>query len=181
MGEVTLCRDKHIGREVAVKRELDARTNDPRFLREALVQGQLEHPAVVPVYDIAVGPDGAAFFVMKRVRGASLRAILDDLARGEGTATYTRHKLLAAMSRICLAVDFAHSRGVVHRDLKPANLMLGVWGEVYVLDWGIAKVVGAPDPDVPAPAADQRISGSGQHTAQGMMLWDSRVHRARAD
>jgi serine/threonine protein kinase len=171
MGEVKLSRDRRIGREVAIKTELaPQRANESRFLREALVQGQLEHPAVVPVYDIAVTGDGAAYFVMKRVRGASMREIIESLSRGEVTPDYTRHKLLAALARVCLAVEFAHARGVVHRDLKPANVMLGVFGEVYVLDWGIAKVTGAPDPEVGAPAVDARVTSSGPHTAEGVAI-----------
>lgn len=147
MGEVRLCRDRRIGREVALKvmrghrKDTDATA---RFIREARVQGQLEHPSVVPVYDLAVDADGAVYFTMKRVRGMTLDEILRGLARSdpEIVGKYSRRKLLTAFGSVCLAMDFAHSRGVLHRDLKPANVMLGDFGEVHVLDWGLAKIVG---------------------------------------
>src|SRR5262249_19697497 len=131
MGEVRLYRDRRIGREVAMKvirpgygSGSDARV---RFEREARVQGQLEHPSVVPVYDLGIGPDGAAFFTMKRIRGLTLEHILDGIRAGDAelVTTYSRRKLLSAFSSVCLAVAFAHARGVVHRDLKPGNIMLG--------------------------------------------------------
>jgi serine/threonine-protein kinase len=145
MGEVLLCRDQHIGRAVAMKVVHSEYGGEPirraRFLREARIQGQLEHPAIVPVYDLDRGNDGHPFFTMKRVRGQTLEEILELQRRGDRDAglEYTRHKLLSAFTRVCLAIDFAHSRGIVHRDLKPANMMFGRFGEVYVLDWGLAK------------------------------------------
>jgi eukaryotic-like serine/threonine-protein kinase len=135
-----------IGRDVALKGVLAAHATRTeirsRFIREARVQGQLEHPAIVPVYDFGTDAEGQPFFTMKRVRGVTLERVLDALRRGdEATARlYTRHKLLGAFVQVCLAIDFAHERGVLHRDLKPANVMLGGYGEVYVLDWGLAKV-----------------------------------------
>ena len=146
MGKVHLCRDERIGREVAMKvilPELQANAGTrARFIREASVQGQLEHPSIVPVHDLGVTPEGATFFTMKRVRGLTLEAVLADLANDVLTTVdrFTTRRLLAAFVNVCLAVDFAHSKGVVHRDLKPANLMLGDFGEVYLLDWGIAKL-----------------------------------------
>ncbi len=151
MGAVDLCTDHAIGREVALKRIKTVAASPAaleRFVREARVQGQLEHPAIVPVHDLAETADGAAFFTMKRVRGKALDDILDAVVRGDpdASARYGRRKLLSAFATVCLAVDFAHTRGVLHRDLKPANVMLGDFGEVYVLDWGLAKVLGAvPD------------------------------------
>lgn len=154
MGEVFLCRDHRIGREVAMKVVRRSGRASPdlqaRFLREARVQGQLEHPAIVPVYDVGSDPEGRSFFTMKRVRGETLETIIGRLAAGDARAhaEHTRHKLLAAYARVCLALDFAHARGVVHRDLKPSNVMLGDFGEVYVLDWGIAKVERSTDATV---------------------------------
>lgn len=152
MGEVRLCRDNTIGREVAMKvmhphAGGSGPASEQRFVREARVQGQLEHPSIVPVYDLGVDPDGAFYFTMKRVRGHSLETILSGLGHGdeELARRYTRRKLLSTFSSVCLAVDFTHSRGVLHRDLKPANVMLGDFGEVYVLDWGLAKIHGARD------------------------------------
>lgn len=156
MGEVVVARDMRILRDVAMKRlhpTYHAMRPDlrDRFLREARVQGQLEHPSVVPVYDIGVDDEGREYFTMKRVRGRTLEEIVAGLrAQDPSFATqYSRRRLLTAMSRVCLAVAFAHERGVVHRDLKPSNIMLGDYGEVHLLDWGIAKIVGVEDPHLP--------------------------------
>jgi serine/threonine protein kinase len=166
MGEVWLTRDVVIGRDVAMKSVLRAREGDAtaraRFLREARVQGQLAHPSIVPVHDLGQGPDGRLYFTMQRVRGRAL----DDVARD---GKLGRHAALGAMSRICLAVDYAHAHGVVHRDIKPSNLMVGEYGEVYVLDWGLAKVVDGDDLGcasgvVPAEDAD------GSETTLGAVL-----------
>ena len=153
MGAVYLYRDKQIGRRVALKVLSESRrTSDAsaRFVREARVQGQLEHPAVVPVYDLGVDPEGAPFFTMKRVRGVTLEEIIEALREmpEEVGRSYSRRRLLTAFSNVCLAVDFAHRHGVLHRDLKPSNIMLGHFGEVYVLDWGLAKVLGAPEEEM---------------------------------
>ena len=154
MGEVRLCKDARIGREVAMKvvRPFAASHSEmrARFEREARVQGQLEHPAIVPVYDLGVGPNGSAYFTMKRIRGRTLEEIIIGL-RGndrEMVEGYPLRRLLVAFSRVCLAIAFAHTRGVVHRDLKPSNVMIGDFGEVYVLDWGLARVMGEPDLDI---------------------------------
>jgi hypothetical protein len=146
MGEVYLCADGWIGRDVAMKVALADQAKAihlrARFVREALVQGQLEHPSIVPVYDLGTRADGATFFTMKRVRGLTLAEIVDGLRKNDPAIVraYSRRRLLTAMSSVCLAVSFAHSRGVVHRDLKPENIMLGDFGEVYVLDWGVSRV-----------------------------------------
>ncbi|CAN5435292.1 hypothetical protein BH11MYX1_BH11MYX1_41830 [soil metagenome] len=141
MGEVLSARDRQIGREVAVKR---IRSSSPsadqlaRFVREALLQGRLEHPAVVPVHDLAVDAQGQPFFVMKRLNGVVMSDILNTAAVDDHVK---RRRLLRAFADVCLAVEFAHSKGIVHRDLKPANITLGDFGEVYVLDWGIARMI----------------------------------------
>jgi serine/threonine-protein kinase len=150
MGEVLLAHDEHIGRDVAVKR---IRATEPtaeelsRFVREARVQGRLEHPAVVPVHDLAVDRDGRPFFVMKRLSGTTMHELFGRLRAGdEADDAGTRRRLLRAFADVCLAVEFAHSRGIIHRDLKPANIMLGDFGEVYVLDWGVARAMTEVDP-----------------------------------
>lgn len=173
MGEVTLAHDRRIGRDVAVKTmrgELAHTDFARRFLREARVQGQLEHPAVVPVYDVGAEPDGRVFFTMKRIRGESLETILASLAAHDASAAarYGRRRLLSAFATVCLAVDFAHSRGVLHRDLKPSNVMLGDFGEVHVLDWGIAKVLGVRDEDDSVPPVV--VDASDQKTLDGALM-----------
>lgn len=172
MGEVHRCRDAWIGREVAMKVLLPAHRLDPqlraRFLREACVQGQLEHPSIVPVHDLGVDETGAMYFTMKRLRGMTLGEILRGLREKspEVTRQFPLRRLLAAFASVCLTMDFAHSRGVLHRDLKPANVMLGDFGEVYVLDWGLAKLMELSDSDAPFavrdPSSDEIETGAGR-------------------
>lgn len=137
MGKVDLLHDEWIGRQVARKSlrpELVTKGKAYRaFFREARIQGQLEHPAIVPVHDLGFHPDGSPYFVMKRIRGRTLREILAD-------DNPPRRRILEALVRVCLALDYAHTRGVIHRDLKPDNIMLGDFGEIYILDWGIAQL-----------------------------------------
>jgi serine/threonine-protein kinase len=136
MGEVVLAHDRRIGRDVAVKRLTSgAPTQDEvaRFLREARIQARLDHPSIVPVYELGREPSGRPYFTMKRLSGTTLADVLVQRSA-------TRQRLLRAFVEVCRAVDFAHARGVVHRDLKPGNIVLGEYGEVYVLDWGAARV-----------------------------------------
>jgi len=163
MGEVYLCKDSRIGRDVARKVLLPNHRGDAtlraRFLRECRIQGQLEHPSIVPVYDLGLDDEGSTFFTMKCLRGMTLKQVLRGLRDGDAAITrkYNRRRLLTAFSSVCLTIDFAHSRGVLHRDLKPSNVMLGNFGEVYVLDWGIAKLK-----EEVAAAAAARHRGGGQ-------------------
>lgn len=141
MAEVRLCKDRPFAREVAMKvlrsRRPSARW---RFFREARVQGQLSHPAIVPVYDLGLDPEGEVYFTMKWVRGLRFDLALEEQREAEGEPAFTERQLLARLHQLTLAIHYAHSRGVVHRDLKPTNVMLGEFGELYVLDWGLAKV-----------------------------------------
>jgi serine/threonine protein kinase len=170
MGVVRLYDDLQVGRAIAMKEMRGEYRSHPeavgRFLREARIQGQLEHPAVVPVYDIGVNADDSVFFTMKRVLGTTLHDVIwllrDDPDR------YSKRRLLTAFGSVCLAVDLAHRRGVLHRDLKPANIMLGDFGEVYVLDWGLARVSGSDTKDTVEPV---RITDLGiQETQAGAVL-----------
>jgi serine/threonine-protein kinase len=174
MGEVRLAHDEVVGRDVAVKtlRPAIAREGEGRFLREARVQGQLEHPTVVPVYDVGATEDGRLFFTMKRVRGDALDALLERIADGDDDVAqrFPTRRLLSAFAQLCLAVEYAHSRGVLHRDLKPGNVMLGAFGEVHLLDWGLAKVTGQAEPR-PGAARPILASASGDHaTLDGAVL-----------
>ncbi|MBL0198483.1 MAG: serine/threonine protein kinase [Myxococcales bacterium] len=162
MGVVSLSHDVHIGRDVAIKTIRPDRNAQPdlkaRFLREARVQGRLEHPSIVPVYDLGTDETGAAYFAMKRVNGATLADIVELLSKGDHATAekYSRHRLLGAFGSVCLAIDFAHERGVIHRDLKPGNVMIGDFGEVYVLDWGVAKV----DDEADLQGSSDDVTGS---------------------
>ena len=170
MGTVEAWSDPHIGREVAAKVLIqDAPGYQERFLHEARTQGSLAHPAIVPVHDLSFLPDGRPFFTMQRVHGVTLAAILAGRAQGnELVSRFSTRKLLEALARIALAVDYAHRRDVVHRDLKPANLMLGDFGEVYVLDWGIARR-GAGVASSATPAGPEMPAPPGV-TAHGTLL-----------
>jgi eukaryotic-like serine/threonine-protein kinase len=137
MGEVILAVDESVGRPVAIKRMLAANAKADevaRFLREARIQALLEHPAIVPVHAVGTDRSGKPYFTMKRVTGTTLA---DVLARGSEST----QRLLRAFVDVCHAIELAHTRKVVHRDLKPANIMLGDFGEVYILDWGVARVL----------------------------------------
>ena len=154
MGEVWVAHDYRVKRDVALKTITPNHDRDAqlRFLSEARTQAQLEHPAVVPVYDMGITEAGLPYFTMKRVNGHTLREIVDGLAHGDAEITRAfageigRHKLLSAFASVCLTVDYAHQHEILHRDLKPDNVMLGAFGEVYVLDWGIARNVDRSTP-----------------------------------
>jgi serine/threonine protein kinase len=169
MGRIYLSRDDRVGRDVAMKvlRRKYAKQPDTlaRFVREARIQGQLEHPSIVPVYDLMRRPNGDVCFTMKRVRGKTIEQIVDALARKDKSVLeqYPRRKLLRNFAAACLAVDFAHQRGVLHRDLKPSNIMLGDYGEIYVMDWGLSKVSGLPE--LPVAREDTGYGTSGASAA----------------
>ncbi|MGE3805162.1 MAG: protein kinase [Gemmataceae bacterium] len=156
MGAVLRALDGDIRREVAVKYMLDEK--DPRkkarFIEEAQINGQLEHPNIVPVYDLGIDARQRPFIMMKMVKGRSLKDALDWLRQQPRAAEreFSLGRLLNILVNVCNALAYAHSRGVVHRDLKPANIMLGDFGEVYLMDWGLAKVMhgGSTPADVPS-------------------------------
>jgi serine/threonine-protein kinase len=178
MGKIFLCHDERVGRDVAMKvlRTRYAKQPDTlaRFMREARIQGQLEHPSIVPVYDLMRRPDGDVCFTMKRVRGKTIEQIVEGVGHKDKAIIeqYPRRKLLRNFAAACLAVDFAHMRGVLHRDLKPSNIMLGDYGEIYVLDWGLSKVAGLPD--IPPPNRDEDMvelpEDTGTRTLDGAVL-----------
>jgi serine/threonine protein kinase/Leucine-rich repeat (LRR) protein len=153
MGAVLRAVDCDIRREVAVKYLLDQA--DPkkklRFIEEAQITGQLEHPNIVPIHELGVDAQQRLFFTMKMVKGRSLAQVLDELRQNPKRAEkeYSLTRLLNILVGVCNALAYAHSCGVVHRDLKPANIMLGDFGEVYVMDWGLAKVRGSDAPAAP--------------------------------
>ena len=140
-----------------------------RFLKEAQVTGQLEHPNIVPVYELARRKeDDQPFYTMRFVRGQTLRNAIAEFHRRRAGKPAERlelqRQLLEPFIKVCQAVGYAHSRGVIHRDLKAENVVLGGYGEVVVLDWGLAKVVGQPDGDGPQSQAP-RISISAEADA----------------
>jgi eukaryotic-like serine/threonine-protein kinase len=159
LGEVVAAMDLDIGREVAIKRLRDD-VQGPgavaRFVDEIRTVGALEHPNIVPIHDVGVADDGSLYFVMRCVQGETLESIIEKLAAGDplAHAHWTHERRAHVFRQLLDAVAFAHERGYVHRDIKPANVMVGHWGEVFLMDWGIAKPVGAPDrPLGTSPAA----------------------------
>ena len=144
LGEVVGARDNDIGREVAVKRIRGGERSAPvlaRFVDEVRTIGSLEHPNIVPIHDVGVDENGDYYFVMKCVEGETLEAILERLAAGdrETHVRYGFERRVEIFRALLEAVAFAHAKGVVHRDIKPANVMVGAYGEVMLMDWGIAK------------------------------------------
>ncbi|MEE8106364.1 MAG: tetratricopeptide repeat protein [Planctomycetota bacterium] len=141
VGEVWKSRDVDLGRDVAVKVLLERHMESPemlqRFIEEAQIGGQLQHPGIVPVYELGLNDEQRPFFAMKLVKGDTLAALLQ--ARPD--PSHDRRRVISIFEHICLTVAYAHSRGVVHRDLKPSNVMIGAFGEVQVVDWGFAKVL----------------------------------------
>lgn len=164
MGRILIVHDARIGRDVAMKELLpgpadaDAATwsrvpspsADPaaaRFLHEARITGQLEHPAIVPVYEVGHRADGSVYYTMKYVRGKTLSEAIREADGLEG-----RLRLLPHFVDVCNAIAYAHSRGVIHRDLKPINIMVGEFGETVLLDWGLAKKIGEEAQEGVAPS-----------------------------
>ena len=149
MGEVLLAHDHAIGRNVAMKRLHDGqKAHEGGFLREARIIGALEHPNIVPVHDVGVSPDGRPYFVMKHVEGETLEQLIEKLrARDpEVVARWSFEARIELFMGLLRALDFAHSVGVLHRDIKPANVMVGPYGEVVLMDWGIALRTDEEDP-----------------------------------
>src|SRR5262245_47470813 len=114
-----------------------------RFLEEAQVTGQLDHPGIVPVHELGLDQDGRVYFTMKLVKGRDLKAIFDLVF--EQKEGWSETRALGVILRVCEAMAYAHAKGVIHRDLKPANVMVGSFGEVFVMDWGLARVLGRKD------------------------------------
>jgi len=154
MGAVLQVRDRNIERTVAMKIILDP--SDPpatryRFIREARILGQLEHPNIVPIHELGLDAQGRAYYTMKMVRGVHLHQVLERLRAGDPAtvARYPLPQLMTVFLKLCDAVAYAHSKGVIHRDLKPENVMLGDYGEVLLMDWGLAKTLPSSPLDLP--------------------------------
>jgi serine/threonine protein kinase len=161
MGTVYRARDERLGRDVAIKvahHTLASAGLERRMRTEARVLAALEHPGIVPVHDVGTVHDGRMYYVMKLVDGSSLERLLEGLE--------SRDEQLRLLERICEPVAFAHSRGVVHRDLKPANIMVGAFGEVLVMDWGVARVLAEADSG-PEPQGEDGAPGA---TAPGTVM-----------
>ena len=196
MGAILKIWDEDLGRDLAMKVILgqapqaggdSAPPVEPRafarFLEEAQITGRLDHPGIVPVHELGLDSEGRAYFTMKLVQGRDLKAIFERVREnGEG---WSETRALGVMLKVCEALSYAHAKGVIHRDLKPANVMVGSFGEVYVMDWGLARATGRedlhdvrlaprertrePSPADPARARDAS-AGSPLQTMDGVVL-----------
>ncbi len=162
MGIVRRVRDRVLGRELAMK-VIDPEVPGAggrllrRFLEEAELGGRLDHPGIVPIHELGLDSEGRAYFTMPLVRGRTLEEVLRlERAREEG---WTLLRVLEVLLKVCDAVAYAHSRGLVHRDLKPANVMVGRFGEVLVMDWGLARVSGEAKREATEPGLREVDAG----------------------
>ena len=160
MGVVIKGRDPDLGRDLAVKVLLASHRDKPelvrRFVEEAQIGGQLQHPGIVPVYELGTFADRRPYFTMKLVKGRTLAALLGE----RRSPAHDLPRFLSIFESICQTVAYAHARGVIHRDLKPSNVMVGSFGEVQVMDWGLAKVLkegDAADEPPSGPAAEESV------------------------
>ena len=222
MGAILKGRDVELGRDLAIKVLLETHQGNPevvsRFIEEAQIGGQLQHPGIVPVYELGTftDPDRRPYFAMKLVRGQTLAALLAERKdrAGRGSHDPARagalrgspdpalpateglpsgpddlHRFLAIFEQVCQTMAYAHARGVIHRDLKPSNVMVGNFGEVQVMDWGLAKVLprgGIADEASTQPINETAVmtvrsgsSGSARF-AGGQRVGHARVHGAGA-
>jgi serine/threonine-protein kinase len=141
MGVVLKGRDPDLGRDVAIKVLLPGHADDPalvrRFIEEAQIGGQLQHPGILPIHELGLDADLRPYFTMRLVKGRTLAALLEE----RPDPTHDLGRFLAVFEQVCQTVAYAHARGVIHRDLKPSNVMVGAFGEVQVMDWGLSKVL----------------------------------------
>ncbi|MFO0653240.1 MAG: serine/threonine-protein kinase [Polyangiales bacterium] len=163
VGEVLLARDNDIDRPVAIKRllpELDDLGIVARFVDEIRVHGSLDHPNIVPVHDVGVDAEGRFYYVMKFVEGETLEDIIEKLMKGDAEyhARYPFERRVEIFRQVLRGVQYAHARGVVHRDLKPANVMVGRYGEVLVMDWGLARRIHADAPKFPTDDVSKTLT-----------------------
>ena len=198
LGQIWMANDSRLRREVAFKELLPSalknRNAVERFLEEAQITGQLEHPGIVPIYDIGYQQNGTPFYAMKLVRGDTMEKAFErfhELPKDSSEWLLTRRKLLGNFIDVCNAIAFAHDRGVLHRDLKPLNVMLGAFGETLVLDWGLAKILdelaASTDPDaspitanpggfsVDGPTMNETAGATGASGATGSAATDDQT------
>jgi serine/threonine-protein kinase len=175
------CRDYHLSRVVVYKSLHKEIADDPfeqkRFLREARVTAMLQHPNTIPIYELSRNRRGHYFFTMKLVEGYTLREVLDTSSE-EGTLPvdgYGFHRMVTILIQVANALDYAHSHRVVHRDVKPANILMGPFGEVLLLDWGLAKVWSEEPEEIPDMPflSDSNPSLTAQGRLQGTALYMS--------
>jgi serine/threonine-protein kinase len=178
LGEIYVAEDQELHREVALKEIQERHGDNPasrtRFILEAEVTGGLEHPSIVPVYGLGSYADGRPFYAMRFIKGDSLKDTIVRFHRANATGrnlterTAELRNLLGRFIDVCNAIEYAHSRGVLHRDLKPQNVVLGDYGEVIVLDWGLAKLMNQADDEAAPLNFPEEVEADA--TMQGQVL-----------
>ncbi len=180
LGEVFIAHDRHLDRDVALKRIKPELANDKksrnRFIGEAEITGQLEHPSIAPVYSLGVDCDQLPFYAMRFIEGQPLHEAIAQVRKNDapGREANARllelRKLLGRFNAVCDAVAYAHSRGILHRDIKPANVILGRFGETILVDWGLAKRIGDPESDSADGPLQQAEHEESRMTEHGSVL-----------
>jgi serine/threonine protein kinase len=186
-GLLIACYDSNLGRHVVLKRLADEVAHDPRerrrLLREARVTAQLQHPNTVPVYELGTDDKGNLYFSMKKIEGENLFRILGRIAQKHQDTVegFPLDRLLGIIVQACNALAYAHAHGVIHRDVKPENIMVGLFNEVLLMDWGVAKVWGKPDEfgssGTKPPA--QRLTAIGQRPGTPLYMSPEQVRNER--
>jgi len=180
-GLLESCRDNNLGRTVVMKVLHKQLANHEhlraRFLREARVTAQLQHPNTVPVYEVGHDREGRLYFTMKKLEGETLRDILErqTLKDQQAIETYNLDRLLGVVIQVCNALAYAHAHGVVHRDVKPENIIIGSFGEVMLLDWGVAKVWAMEDEPEQANLDYQELTDIGQRPGTPLYMSPEQV------
>ena len=171
VGVILRAHDTDLGRDIAIKQLRQRYQNNPallqRFVEEAQIGGQLEHPGIVPVYDLGV-EDGHPYFTMKLVQGRTFA----ELLKQRTDAKSDQRRFLSVFEQVCHTIAYAHARGVIHRDLKPGNVMVGAFGEVQVMDWGMGKVLKHETDGAPGDATGADIIETNSFTATSVSLAD---------
>lgn len=187
VGEVVRADDNDIHRPVAIKRmlpDIESPAALARFVDEIRTVGQLEHPNIVPIHDVGLDENGRYYFVMKYVEGETLESIIDKLAAGDPTyhLVYTFERRTKLIIGVLEALHYAHARGLIHRDIKPANIMIGPYGEVMLMDWGIAKRIGQASsvPSSQPSSSPDRLAGTHVGSVVGTPAYMS-PEQARGD
>lgn len=179
MGVVHRVRDRVLGRDLALKRmhlgpAVASGRLLRRFLEEAELSSRLEHPGIVPIHELGIDADGNVYFTMPLVRGRTFGEVmaLSRAGHADAAGRWTRARALEVLLKVCDAVAYAHARGIVHRDLKPANVLVGQFGEVFVVDWGLARVLGAQETTGKSRVADAvaTVDATDSLTLEGEIL-----------
>jgi serine/threonine protein kinase len=175
------CKDHNLGRTVVMKTlHPHLASHDyqrARFLREARVTAQLQHPNTVPVYELGHDNGGNPYFTMKKISGETLRDILESQIAGnrEALETYNLDRQLGLLIQVCNALAYAHDHGVVHRDVKPENIQIGKFGEVMLLDWGVAKVWAMPEDHAQTTMEHEELTAVGQRPGTPLYMSPEQV------